>query len=142
MPIEVLEQADPADLDRVLRQLTAFNAAEVGEPDRRPLAVLLRPEAGGPVTGGLVGFTAWNWLFTGQLWLAEAERGKGMAGRLLAEAEAEALRRGCHSAWIDTFNPVAKRAYEAAGYAVFGSLPRFVGERTRFFLSKALHPGP
>lgn len=138
MRMDVSDEAPQADLDRVLEGLTAFNAGEVGPPNRRALSVLLRPDASGPVVGGLVGYTAWNWLFTGNLWLSEELRGQAFAGRLLGAAEEEARRRGCHSAWIDTFNPVARRAYEAAGYAVFGSLPRFVGDRTRFFLSKTL----
>ncbi|ASY69842.1 hypothetical protein SFHH103_02207 [Sinorhizobium fredii HH103] len=49
-------------------------------------------------------------------------------------------RRGCHSAWIDTFNPAARRAYERQGYVPFGELPDFPKGRNRVFLKKALSP--
>jgi hypothetical protein len=57
-----------------------------------------------------------------------------------AHAEAEAIRRGCHSAYIDTFNPVALRTYQGAGYVPFGALENFPGERSRTFLKKRLMP--
>jgi len=61
-----------------------------------------------------------------------------MAGRMLQAAEDEARARGCHSAWIDTFNSVAEKAYTRQGYAVFGELPDFPIGRTRKFLKKKL----
>lgn len=57
---------------------------------------------------------------------------------MLAEAEAEARQRGCHGAYIDTFNPQALRAYQKAGYTVFGTLADFPPGRSRSFLSKPL----
>ena len=104
---------------------------------RLPLAVFLRDE-GGAVVGGISGYTAWGWIYVQWLWLAEDQRGQGAAGRMLEAAEAEARRRGCHGAWIDTFNPVALRAYQRAGYRIFGALPEFPRGRTRTFLRKSL----
>ncbi|KOF21268.1 acetyltransferase [Ensifer adhaerens] len=118
--------------------LTAFNASDVGPSERRALAVLV----GGPdlegKRGGLSGYTAWGWLFVQWLWLPEDLRGQGLAGKLLAAAEEEAVRRGCHGAWIDTFNPQARRAYERQGYEAFGELPDFPPGRSRVFLKKRL----
>jgi predicted GNAT family acetyltransferase len=57
---------------------------------------------------------------------------------MLAMAEGEARSRGCHGAYIDTFNPVALRTYERAGYATFGTLDDFPFGRTRTFLQKRL----
>ena len=61
-------------------------------------------------------------------------------GRLLEAAETEAIARGCHGAWIDTFNPQALRAYQRQGYAIFGELPEFPIGRSRYFLQKKLSP--
>jgi hypothetical protein len=61
-----------------------------------------------------------------------------MAGKILAKAEEEATARGCHGAWIDTFNPHALRAYQRQGYQIFGELPDFPRGRTRTFLQKSL----
>jgi hypothetical protein len=57
---------------------------------------------------------------------------------MLAAAEAEARTRGCHGSYIDTFNPIALKVYQRAGYKPFGELPDFPRGRTRTFLSKAL----
>src|SRR6218665_2965557 len=125
------------DLAAIGDGLTAFNDADVGPSERKPLAVLIR-DVEGNVIGGLNGYTAWGWLFTQWLFVPEALRGSGMAGKLLAEAETEARARGCHGAWIDTFSPVARKAYMRQGYEIFGELPEFPKGRTRTFLKKLL----
>ncbi|HEV7346456.1 MAG TPA: GNAT family N-acetyltransferase [Devosia sp.] len=117
--------------------LAQFNEADVGPADRQALAVLLH-QSDGTLAGGLLGYTAWGWFYVQWLWLSEAQRGQGWAGRMLEAAEDEARRRGCHAAYIDTFNPVALRVYQRHGYAVFGSLPDFPRGRTRSFLQKSL----
>jgi GNAT superfamily N-acetyltransferase len=72
------------------------------------------------------------------LWLAEAQRGQGLAGKMLDAAEAEARLRGCHGAYIDTFNPVALKVYQRHGYVPFGEMTNFPVGRTRTFLQKPL----
>jgi GNAT superfamily N-acetyltransferase len=131
--------AAPTDeeLAAIGRGLSAFNEAEVGPANNVPLAVLLRGEDG-RLMGGISGHTAWGWLYVRWLWLDEAQRGKGLAAAMLAAAEAEARTRGCHGSYIDTFNPVALKVYQRAGYRPFGELPDFPKGRTRTFLSKAL----
>jgi GNAT superfamily N-acetyltransferase len=126
-----------AEIAAVSTGLTDFNVSDVGPSGRRTLAVLVRNESGN-VIGGTLGYTGWGWLFTQWLFVPEALRGQGLAGRLLSAAEEEAERRGCHGAWIDTFNPQALKAYQRQGYGIFGELPAFVGDRTRTFLKKAL----
>ena len=135
---EVTDAPPTEALEAIGNGLTAFNAADVGPSERRPLAVLVGgPEAKGQ-RGGLNGYTGWGWLFVQWLWLPEDLRGRGLAGKLLQAAEDEARRRGCHSAWIDTFNPQARRAYERQGYRAFGELADFPIGRTRVFLKKSL----
>jgi GNAT superfamily N-acetyltransferase len=135
--IDVTASPSGEDLDAILRSLTSYNEHDVGPADRIPLAVLIRNEEGKTI-GGLSGYTSWGWLFTQLLFIPEQLRGQGMAARLLEQAETEARRRGCHGAWIDTFNPQALKAYQRQGYEIFGELPAFVGERTRTFLKKTL----
>lgn len=137
--ITVTDQPGEAALACILDGLVAFNATLVGPSDRRTLAVLVSAEDGRP-QGGLSGFTAWGWLFIEKVWLADELRGQGLAGRLLEAAEAEALRRGCNGAWLDTFNPAARAAYERQGYRVFGELTDFPTGRSRVFLQKPLGP--
>jgi GNAT superfamily N-acetyltransferase len=72
------------------------------------------------------------------LWVDEKLRGRNMAGRMLDAAEQEAAARGCHGAWIDTFNPTALMVYQRHGYRPFGKLPNFPKGRDRVFLQKML----
>lgn len=119
------------------QNLAAYNDADVGPSGRRVLVVTVRDEAGA-LRAGISGYTAWGWLYVQWLWVDESLRGQGMAGRLLTAAEDEARARGCQSAWIDTFNPVAEKAYTRQGYEVFGELPDFPVGRSRKFLQKRL----
>ncbi|MBB4145294.1 GNAT family N-acetyltransferase [Rhizobium rhizoryzae] len=133
----VTDKPEPNELGAIGENLSAFNDADVGPSERRTLAILVRDEAGA-LKAGINGYTGWGWLFTQWLWVDESLRGQGMAGRMLQAAEDEARARGCHSAWIDTFNPVAEKAYTRQGYEVFGELPDFPIGRTRKFLKKKL----
>lgn len=58
---ELTASPSPEELAVITDALSAFNNADVGPSDRRPLAVLIR-DTDGKVTGGLSGFTAWGWL--------------------------------------------------------------------------------
>jgi GNAT superfamily N-acetyltransferase len=136
---ELTGSPSPEELAAIGDALTAFNDADVGPSGRQPLAILIR-DTDGKVTGGLSGYTAWGWLYTQWLYVPDTLRGSGMAGRLLARAEEEAVDRGCHGAWIDTFSPTALEVYRRQGYEVFGELPDFPAGRTRFFLRKRLSP--
>jgi GNAT superfamily N-acetyltransferase len=125
------------ELDTIGEGLRTFNEADAGPADRKVLAVIARDEAG-DIAGGISGYTAWGWLYVQWLWVAEPQRGQGLAGRMLAAAEMEARARGCHAAYIDTFNPHALRSYQRAGYTPFGALDDFPRGRTRTFLQKPL----
>jgi len=135
--LSVTSAPSPEDLAVVGNNLTAFNEGEVGASNRLPLAVFVRDEAG-RIVAGISGYTGWGWLYVQWLWVGEELRGHGWAGTMLSAAEDEARVRGCHGAYIDTFNPVALRTYERAGYKPFGTLPEFPPGRTRTFLQKSL----
>ena len=135
--ITVAAEATPDELAAIGDGLTAFNEADVGPSGRLAVIVLVRDETNA-IVGGISGYTAWGWLYVQWLWIAEAQRGRGMAGQMLEAAEAEARQRGCHGAYIDTFNPVALKVYQRQGYTTFGELANFPPGRTRTFLQKAL----
>lgn len=137
LDISVTASPPPDVLETIGGRLTAFNEADVGPADRKALAVVVR-DAAATITGGISGYTAWGWLYVQWLWVAESERGRGLAGKMLAAAEAEARARGCHGAYIDTFSPVALKTYQRAGYTPFGALEDFPKGRTRTFLQKRL----
>jgi GNAT superfamily N-acetyltransferase len=107
----VEETPDPGDVQFLRAQLTAFNRARAADDQFQPLVILVR-DAGGQIVGGLVGGTYWGWLYTEILWVEEGLRGKGYGQSLLAAAEAEAVRRGCRYAHLDTMSFQALPFYE------------------------------
>lgn len=125
------------ELETIGGGLAAFNESDVGPAGNTPLAVLVRNETG-TLVAGISGYTAWGWLYVQWLWVSEDARGQGLAHQMLEAAEGEARKRGCHGAYIDTFNPVALDVYERAGYVAFGQLRDFPMGRTRTFLQRAL----
>ncbi|MER8698058.1 GNAT family N-acetyltransferase [Mesorhizobium sp. M1273] len=129
----------PHELAFLGERLAAFNDSDVGASCRKALAVFVRDEHGA-IVAGISGYTAWGWLYVQWLWVDEKLRGQRMAGRMLEAAEGEAIARGCHGAWIDTFNPKAAKAYERQGYQPFGVLADFPVGRSRIFLQKRLKP--
>lgn len=134
--IVITDAPSAADLAQLAGNLTAFNDSAVGPADRRPLAAMVRVDE--QLVAGLSGYTGWGWLYIQWLWVAETQRGQGLARQMLAAAEVEARARGCHGAYIDTFSPQALHVYQRAGYKVFGTLPDFPRGHTRNFLSKPL----
>jgi|TARA_R100000365_G_C2729856_1_gene60312 GNAT superfamily N-acetyltransferase len=137
LALKITSTPQAEDLEVLGASLAAFNQSDVGPSGRQALAVFVR-DVDDDVVAGLSGYTAWGWLYVQWLWVAEGQRGRRLAGRMLEQAEAEARGRGCHGAYIDTFNPQALKTYQRAGYTVFGSLPDFPKGRTRSFLSKPL----
>jgi len=138
MALSITVTGTPAaeEVEAIGEALAQFNDADVGPSERQPLVVVVREDE--DIVAGISGYTAWGWLYVQWLWVSETRRGERLAGRMLEAAEAEARKRGCHSAWIDTFNPVALKAYQRAGYKPFGELKDFPVGRTRTFLQKRL----
>ncbi|MDG4880694.1 GNAT family N-acetyltransferase [Mesorhizobium sp. WSM4884] len=135
--LEVTAEPLPRDLAFVGESLTAFNDSDVGASGRKTLAVFVRDDAGA-VVAGISGYTAWGWLYVQWLWVDEKLRGRRIAASMLDAAEREAIARGCHGAWIDTFNPTAAKVYERQGYRPFGAIADFPVGRSRIFLQKKI----
>ena len=135
-----LHLSDVAD-EEVRRAIAAplvrYNESRAGPSANRPLVIEVR-DANGAIVGGLWGATAYGWLFTQLLVVPESSRGQGLGRRLMLLAEEEATKRGCHAAWLDTFEFQAKAFYERIWYSCFGTLPDFPKGSTRYFMRKEL----
>lgn len=79
-----------------------------------------------------------DWLHINTLWVDPSVRELGCGTQLMASAEAEALRRGYHSAYLATFSFQARPFYERCGYVLLGTLEDFPVGHQRFFMRKAL----
>ena len=134
---EVTDAGDADVRKQIVAPLVRFNESRVGPNAFRPLAVLAT-DADGTVVGGLWGGTAFGWLHVDLLVVPEAARGQGAGTRIMDLAEAEAVARGCHGAWLDTFDFQARPFYEKRGYVRFGELPDYPAGHTRTFLTKQL----
>jgi GNAT superfamily N-acetyltransferase len=135
--IDLTDQADAADRLAIGRGLGAYNRQQTQTHDYRLLAVLLR-NTEGEIVGGLWGNTAYGWLFVELLFVPEGLRGRRIGTDLMQRAEAEARSRGCHSAWLDTFQFQARGFYERNGYSCFGELEDFPRGHARYFMKKTL----
>lgn len=102
------------------------------------LAVVIRELESKTIVGGLWAHTSWEWLNVELIFVPESLRRQGIARNLIAMAEEEAVRRGCHSAWLDTLNQEACSLYERLGYKRFGELKDFPKGGSRTFLKKQL----
>ena len=101
------------------------------------LALIGRADDGAVIAAAL-GQTGRGWLQVSVLWVDERLRGQGFGTQLLNAMEAEAIRRGCHSAYLDTFSYQARPFYEKLGYEVFGTLDDYPVGHQRFYMRKRL----
>jgi GNAT superfamily N-acetyltransferase len=117
--------------------LLQFNNEHSGwEFDFRPLAILITNPETNEILGGLWGGTSYGFLHIDLLFVPDAMRCKGTGRSLMAQAEEEALRRGCRGVWLDTFSFQARGFYEKLGYTVFGEIENHPPGHSRFFLRK------
>jgi GNAT superfamily N-acetyltransferase len=133
--LKVTKVLSKKDRKKIADPLIAYNVARFGESGREKLAIRLRGDDC-EINGGLVGYTARDWLYIEMLFVPEELRGKGMAGTLLKMAEDEAKRRGCIGAFIDTMSPDALKVYLRYGYEMIGALGEFAGGHTFTWLKK------
>ena len=139
--IRLTDIPDDASRAGILRPLVAYNEAKTGRRDQRPLIITI-DDADGRAIGGLWGRTALDWLFVELLVVPEELRGRGVGTDLMGRAENEARARGCHSAWLDTFDFQARGFYERLGYTPFAELSDYPVGSTRYFMKKALAVRP
>jgi GNAT superfamily N-acetyltransferase len=119
--------------------LLAFNCSQIGRSDTpHSLVLLLHSPDGDDIVGGLYGMTWISYLYVNLLFIPESMRRGGVGRKLMMEAEAEAVRRGCRAAVLDTFSFQARGFYEKLGYCVFGTLDDYPPGHSRFYLTKRL----
>lgn len=124
-------------MDIIFSGLQDFNSLNSGGTKPEYVVITVRND-NNTVVGGLVGKTYIGWLYVQALWLPDDLRGRDFGSALLVEAEAEAVRRGCGNAWLDTFSFQALPFYQKFGYKVFAQLEDYPAGGIKYFLAKKL----
>lgn len=138
--ITLSEQPSIEDVAVLGRGLHRFGDSIFGPTWARPIAVFLR-DGEGKIAGGVHGsYGSFGWLHVDTLWVSEEARGSGHGSRLLETIETEARKRGCSSAYLDTFSFQAPEFYKKSGYEVFGELEDFPKGHSRIFFRKQFSP--
>src|SRR6476469_2523364 len=88
------------------------------------LAIFVRDDEG-TVVAGISGWTGGDCCELQSLWVAPHLRGRGLATRLLAAAEAEAATRGCSQSVHFTYDFQAQDLYERTGYELMARVEDF-----------------
>jgi GNAT superfamily N-acetyltransferase len=135
--ISVPDAPSEADRDAVVAPLRAYNIRHGGDPDIRPVAVLLTDEDGRHV-GGLWGRSSYGWLHIELLAVPEEYRGRQYGRALMQAAEKIARTRDHVGMWLDTFEFQARGFYEKLGFELFGELEDHPVGQSHFFLRKRL----
>jgi GNAT superfamily N-acetyltransferase len=135
--LSLTEVADEKDRMAIAAPLVEYNASQAGPSGNRPIIVLVKDGADA-VIGGLWGHTAYGWLYVQLLVVPASLRGRGVGTEIMQLAEREAVARGCHAAWLDTFEFQAREFYSRNGYECFGELADFPKGFSRFFMRKTL----
>jgi GNAT superfamily N-acetyltransferase len=124
MGFRVEDDPDPLDIELLETQIRRESSAATGLGDEVDLAIFVR-DAAGTVVAGISGWTWGNCCELQNLWVAPSLRGRGLATRLLAAAEAEAAARGCSQTVHFTYEFQARALYERNGYEVVGRVEDF-----------------
>jgi GNAT superfamily N-acetyltransferase len=135
--IHLSDEADVAVREAISTPLGAFNLQQTGVKDYRALVLTVHDESG-HIIGGLTGQTYYGWLYVSLLFVPESLRGQNIGSELMSRAESEAVTRGCHSAWLDTFEFQARGFYERVGYSCFAELGDYPPGFSRYFMKKVL----
>ncbi len=139
--IELVDEPGPEVRKAIGVPLKHLNDERAGHFDlMRLLAVTLTAPGSGEIVGGLWGWTSRGYLYVDLLFVPENLRGSSFGSALMRQAEQEAARRGCHSAWLSTYSFQAPGFYQKLGYRVFGELPDYPLGHSSIFLTKRLVP--
>ena len=110
MEFHVEDHPDPLDIEVLEAQIRREASAATGLGDEVDLAIFVRDA--GTVVAGISGWTWGDCCEMQNLWVEPSLRGRGLATRLIAAAEAEAAARGCSQTVHFTYDFQARALYE------------------------------
>ena len=123
MDFRVENEPDPRDLEFLGDRIRDEASAAMGLGDEVELAIFVRE--GSEVVAGISGWTWGDCCELQSLWVHPRMRGRGLATRLIAAAEAEAAARGCLQTVHMTYGFQARALYEKTGYELVALVEEF-----------------
>jgi len=114
---------DPRDLELLETRIRQEASAAMSLGDEVDLAIFVRDRD--TVVAGISGWTWGDCCELQSLWVDPSLRGRGLATRLIAAAEAEAAARGCTQTVHFTYEFQAQALYEKNGYELVGRVEDF-----------------
>jgi GNAT superfamily N-acetyltransferase len=123
MELHAEHDPDPLDVEFLETQIRREASAVTGLGDEVELAIFVRDA--GRVVAGISGWTWGDCCELQSLWVEPSLRGQGLATRLIAAAEAEAVARGCIQTVHFTYDFQARALYERSGYRLIGRVEDF-----------------
>ncbi len=126
------------EAERIAAGVIAFGRAQAAGGAAQNVSCGLHEN--GRLIAGATGRTEFRRLFVNYLWVEEDWRGEGIGTEVLRQLEAQALKRGCVDALIETLSDRNAEFYERLGYAVMAHLHDYVPGFTRYVLIKVWNP--
>ncbi len=140
MEFHVEDHPNPLDIEVLEAQIRREASAAMGLGDEVDLAIFVRDA--GTVVAGISGWTWGDCCELQNLWVQPSLRGRGLATRLIAAAEAEAAARGCSQTVHFTYAFQARALYERNGYELVGRVEDFPSGTDVLWYRKRLQPHP
>jgi GNAT superfamily N-acetyltransferase len=127
---------DPLDVGFLEQQIRHEADLAMGLGDEVELAIFVRD--GDRIVAGISGWTWGDCCEMSSLWVDPSLKGRWLAPRLIAAAEAEAAARGCTQTIHFSYGFQARRLYERAGYEVVGRVADFPSGTDALWFRKRL----
>jgi ribosomal protein S18 acetylase RimI-like enzyme len=133
---QVVENAGEEEFSIISNGVTEYGRSLAIGGDARPIACFAYDQ--GKLIAGATGRTEFSRLFVSYLWASEEFRNQGLGTKALMCLEAEAIKRGCRDAIIETLSDRVAVLYRRLGYVTLASIPNYVGHFNRHILLKQL----
>ena len=129
----VEDSPDPADLALLEERVAEAAVAAAGAGDDQEFGIFVR-DGDGVIVAGISGIVWAACCELQAMWVDDALQGRGLARMLMAEAEAEAKRRGCAVIAFHAYDLLAAGLYERLGYETVGVVEGFpAGSAARWY---------
>lgn len=137
MQRKLILDPQPEAVTEIRNRLLAFNLQYIEDKD--PHDFIIRYESDlGKFMAGICFSIHGEWFEVDFLVVEDDERTQGLGSKLLQDAEALAVEKGCTMAFLTTFGFQAKPFYEKQGYQVVYEQKGYPRTGCKYFMEKRL----